>query len=302
MVNIIFLIIGLILGFTFGYLLERIREGRVREKSAHVLRNEIEILCEDIETDFKAVESAKKLEKSTGILKEKLYLSAYFLSSSMYGIDAYESYLDKIYLFQSNTQKAIMGFYTVIKKIKRDLGSIQPTLKIKDIPYQLIKDLYKKQHELREQSLEKAKLCIKELGKEKKLDMRKCKRNIILIFGYLLIVAILFIPYTKPYAKYTEKKGWQKKDGFMFTPIFIYKLFNPEKSEYEYILDKKPPEFSEEVDKFMEEEEYKKLTKSDIRKYKLRLEFFICELAIVLLIGIFTYILFCVVLRKYERE
>jgi len=176
-------------------MLERIKEGRLKEKSADVLKNEIEVLCKDIKEDFKLVKSAKEGEKPEGILEEKLYLVAYLLSPSMYGIDAYDSYLDKIYLFQSNTQKAIMSFYIIIKKIIRDLGSIQATLENKDVPDQLIKDLYAKQYKFRKKALEKAKLCSKELGKGRKQDMSKYKRNIFLIFGYLLIIWILFVPY-----------------------------------------------------------------------------------------------------------
>ena len=163
LINVGFLIVGLILGFLFGYTLERIKECRLRNKCADVLKNEIEVSCEDITEDFKLVENAKTVETPEGMLEEKIHIAAFLLSPSMYNIDAYESYLDKIFLFKSHTQKVIMNFYSVIKKIKRDLGSIQTIVKDIDVPDELVKDWFEKQYKLRETALEKAKLCLAEL-------------------------------------------------------------------------------------------------------------------------------------------
>lgn len=202
MTNIAFLIVGLILGFLFSFILELVRERRLSEKSAGVIKNEIEVCIKDIKEDFKLVKSAKEGEKPEGWIEEKLFLIAFLLSASMYSTEAYDVYLSKIYLFRSNTQKAIMGFYSIIKKIRGDKGSIETAIRDKDIPGDLIKDLYKKQHKYRKKALEEAKLCSKELEKEKKIrsiyefiklegGMNKAQKKIISI--WLFFSSGLFI-------------------------------------------------------------------------------------------------------------
>ncbi|MFQ6118451.1 MAG: hypothetical protein ACE5KE_01040 [Methanosarcinales archaeon] len=170
--NVFFLIIGLILGivigYIIGYLLERVKEGRLRKKSAGILKNEIEVICEDIKKDFEYVEKFKSSEKPTNIQEERLYLSAFFFSRSVYGTSYYESYMNKIYLFQNNTQKALISFYNDIFKIKRDIGSIRATVENMNIPNEAIKDYYEIQCKFRENALEKANFCFQELDKEKK--------------------------------------------------------------------------------------------------------------------------------------
>ena len=74
--------------------------------------------------------------------------------------------------------------------------------------------------------------------------MKKCKRNIFLIFGYLLIMAGLFLPY-----------DWKE---FEFLPIIIAKGY------------------------------------LDI----IEVEVLITEIAVILALGGFAYIIFCVVLKK----
>jgi len=336
------------MGLTFGYMLERIKEGRLKEKSADVLKNEIEVLCKDIKEDFKLVESAKEGEKPEGILEEKIYLGAYLLSPSMYGIDAYDSYLGKIYLFQSNTQKAIMSFYIIIKKIIRDLGSIQATLENKDVPDQLIKDLYAKQYKLRKKALEKAELCSKELGKGRKQDMSKYKRNILLIFGYLLIIWILFVPYRGEIYHLVEVKkypedwpspsssepqntaiqdAWEDlptvqivghkkiiresldKNEFKLLPLYVANVVNHrnfikwkkqlEEELYNHVYKEKKITIEQ---LFHLQEEFIKKYNGEFRYDKLRFDFFLTELTIILLVGGCAYILFCVVLRKDEKK
>jgi len=101
--------------------------------------------------------------------------------------------------------------------------------------------------------------------------MKKCKRNVILIFGYLAIVSILFVPIYAP--EYSPKKHFWHKKTFMFTPIFISKVIRQGRFNImEYI-----------------------------KRYRLRLDFFLTEIAFILLTGGFAYILFCVVLRKEKR-
>lgn len=93
--------------------------------------------------------------------------------------------------------------------------------------------------------------------------MSKCKRNIILIFGYLLIIVILFIPYISGY--YIDRTAI-KKEGYMFLPLFINAKLNKPHQNFNI--------------------------KSDV---------LITEIALIVLGGGFAYILFCVVLRK-EKE
>ncbi|MCP2519398.1 hypothetical protein NLC82_00635 [Candidatus Aminicenantes bacterium AC-335-A11] len=139
----------------------------MRKKSAEIFKNEIEVICKDIEKDFEYVGSFKFLKSPINIQKEKLYLGAFLLSPSVYGTSIYESYKNKIYLFKNNTQKALISFYDTIFKIKRDISSIRTIIENVDIPKQAIKDTYEKQYKLRENALKKAIFCFQELEKEK---------------------------------------------------------------------------------------------------------------------------------------
>jgi len=90
--------------------------------------------------------------------------------------------------------------------------------------------------------------------------MRKCKRNVLLIFGYLLIIASLFIPYSSGY--YAGRTAIRKA-GYMFLPLFINAKINRPHMNF--------------------------CINSDI---------LITEIALIVLIAGFAYILFCVALRK----
>lgn len=117
--------------------------------------------------------------------------------------------------------------------------------------------------------------------------MIKCKKNIFLVFGYLLIVAILFVPYASwsivdvrkamtqelEYRVAEARRKSPPKAGFMFTPIFIYKQLFDRKQVLDYNL-------------YL------------ITNHKVKYSLLITELAIIIFIGGFAYILFCVVLRK----
>jgi len=52
--------------------------------------------------------------------------------------------------------------------------------------------------------------------KKKRNKMCRCKRNVLLIFGYLLVMAILFLPY---------KEGIHSKAGYTFLPLYIVSEF-----------------------------------------------------------------------------
>lgn len=120
--------------------------------------------------------------------------------------------------------------------------------------------------------------------------MRKCKRNILLIFGYLLIWAILFIPFSKPYSS---------ENGYMFSPIFIYKFYKAKKIEAEYYSQKKEIKTEQENEKYSFLDEFVPL---DIYEnlIELRSALFLYQVLLILFCGGFAYIIFCVVLRKRE--
>lgn len=138
------------------------------------------------------------------------------------------------------------------------------------------------------------------------LYVSKCKRNILLVFGYLLIVIVLFIPYSKTndFVEYSEGILWFKKEGFIFSPIFLYKKIIPEEisQEKKIKLEKYKSNrdtkiiFSKDWSK--EKERFPEITESDLKKYAIRIEVLISEVAIVFLTTGFAYILFCVPLRK----
>lgn len=203
--------------------------------------------------------------------------------------------------------------------------------------------------------------------------MVKCKRNILLIFGYLLIIPLLFLPCQKTVFNYSGERINVRKD-VIFLPFFINKIVKFEKykdwekievpiilkhleeirikekeirtredvlgnwAAYgEFLLDPEIKLDSEELEylkgmriwlgenydtkkfrndiKHLKSEIYE-LKEIDLEKkkefnnkfgekpyhYKLIVEIFSTELVIILLAGGFTYILFCVALKKREKK
>lgn len=97
--------------------------------------------------------------------------------------------------------------------------------------------------------------------------MKKCERSIVLIFGYLLIMSILFIPYSEFRRKGPPSNSYfEKKSGYMFLPLFIAaKIQSPWRIT---------------------------------RTVEINTELLTTELFLILFFAGFAYILFCVVLRK----
>jgi len=94
--------------------------------------------------------------------------------------------------------------------------------------------------------------------------MSKCKRNILLIFGYLLIMVLLFVPYS---SKIINDLGYGAKTikivdgyGYLFLPFCF------------------------------------------VRKARINFELLSTEIAAIIFVGGFAYILFCVVLRKEKKR
>jgi hypothetical protein len=135
-------------------------------------------------------------------------------------------------------------------------------------------------------------------------EMSKCKRNILLIFGYFIIMAILFVPYSKRDVP-KPQPGFQldqslytipKRNGFILTPILISKIIKANKEieiSKEGII--KSKEKSNTINNF---KEYAIV----IGIYQLKLDFFFTEITLIFLTSGFAYILFCLVLRKSKKK
>ncbi len=165
--------------------------------------------------------------------------------------------------------------------------------------------------------------------------MNKCKKNILLIFGYLLFVAFLIVPYSSfsiekkrlpdfsQWEKEQEKKGL--KPGFPPCPELFPK--EEKKEEKKFVLPPFPDLFAKEEEKkelesglrpfsdYFKPTNYEKVViihrKSGwvFSPYMLisKRHFFInwntlaVETAVILLIAGFSYILFCIVLKKGNK-
>ncbi len=106
--------------------------------------------------------------------------------------------------------------------------------------------------------------------------MKSCTRNILLIFGILLIFALMFIPYRSTHIKYqvnshsmTNYKITAHKSGYMF--VFKY-------------LKLKSQEISD--------------PGTDHDSYVFNKTLFLIEMIIVIVLALSDYFLFCVILRK----
>ena len=108
------------------------------------------------------------------------------------------------------------------------------------------------------------------------------QKNIFLIFGYLLTIALLFMPY-----KFQDIGGRKSKNGIMFTPIFLVKYFKYESLKNEI---------------FKDVSTFEKFADKEISGYRARSDLLVTELAFILLIGGFAYILFCVVLKRNKQN
>ena len=166
--NIIFLILGLIIGISFYYLIERLKEGRLRKNIARIFKNEILILDEDVKRDLDSIKKVNSSEQPENIQIERSYLGAFILSQSIYGMSVFHSHVDKLYLFNQRTQKAMLSLYNFIWKIKNDIPSLRPLAEKIDYPGQAVKDIYEIQLKLRETTVEIAEECIQFLEDEKK--------------------------------------------------------------------------------------------------------------------------------------
>lgn len=168
--------------------------------------------------------------------------------------------------------------------------------------------------------------------------MNKCKRSIFLIFGYLLILAVVFIPcvYNSyvipeyynleteetvkwPYefneismSNLTPRSGIAKRfvsNEIKLVPFLIISVVKH--GNYTKWRKRTEKEINEaqKGKKIFTTEEILLLEVRFIEKYggifyfyELNTEFFLMEIAIILFVGSLAYILFCVMLRKEKRR
>lgn len=120
--------------------------------------------------------------------------------------------------------------------------------------------------------------------------MSGCKRSILLIFGALLFIAILIVPYnsthvsfkTDPYSR-DKLRITTKKSGYLFLPHYLSlrsRKSQPLKAKSYWSRDE------------------------DIGwdLYEFNSNLFIIEIAIIMLAGGFDYIIFCRVLLRHKRK
>jgi len=126
------------------------------------------------------------------------------------------------------------------------------------------------------------------------------------------MLAIFFVPYKKPYIN---------KSGFMLSPIYFCEEYKFKKviEEYELKLlekSKDPESYINELTKMSDKQSNLKTDKEKLEYYswlgvpnhikrdmiRLKKGLFITELIIILSAGIFTYILFCIVLEKHKKR
>lgn len=166
--------------------------------------------------------------------------------------------------------------------------------------------------------------------------MRKCKRNILLVFCILLIIIILFFPcseeaYFIPALEVVDVGVYindepvkQNDKQIPIDPIekklmakirynFIVSYLT-EYSSLKKFLDwkenrlkklnemaEKYPSYTISTEEMKFEEAFKKKYNNNFTFYRLKLSLILIELAIIILIACFSYILFCVVLRKEKK-
>jgi len=110
------------------------------------------------------------------------------------------------------------------------------------------------------------------------MGMNKCKKNILLIFGYLLFVAFLIVPYS---SFTTEEKRLKDGKGAHFSDYF-------EPTNYEMV------EISHSKSGWVFSP-YMLISK---RRFFINWNTLAVETAVILLIAGFAYIIFCITVKK----
>ena len=160
--NNFYLILGLLIGFFFGYLIERLKDRRRRNGISSLLKNEITNCGEDAAADLKMISESTDLKaESNVILRQKLSLGGFLISRAMYATTVFESNLSFLWLFKAETQQALINFYNIVFKLKNDFATLRELLKPIEWPPDAIKDTYSRQIKYRDELITKARECIR---------------------------------------------------------------------------------------------------------------------------------------------
>ncbi len=106
--------------------------------------------------------------------------------------------------------------------------------------------------------------------------MKSCTKNIIFIFGFLLVFVLLFIPYRSTHIKFkldphslTTYKMTTHKSGY----LLVFKYFKLKSNK-------------------------KSVPGTDLDSYAFNKTLFLVEIIILIVLASFDYFLFCIVFRK----
>jgi len=120
--------------------------------------------------------------------------------------------------------------------------------------------------------------------------MSGCKRAIFLIFGALLLTAVLIVPYNSTHVRFKadpysrdQLRITSKKSGYLFLPHYLS------------LRSKKPQPLK--ARSYWSRDEG-----IGLDLYEFNTGLFIVEIVIILLAGCFDYVIFCVVLLKPKRD
>jgi hypothetical protein len=152
--NNFYLILGLLIGFSFSYIIELLKDCRRRKGIKSLLRNEILNCGADADVDLKTVSDSPDIKAEQEDTKRQiLSLAAFLISRAMYGTIAFESNIRFLWLFKDNTQRKILNFYNTIFKLKKDFATTIELIKPdgpKNWPPNAIKSTYERQVQYRE--------------------------------------------------------------------------------------------------------------------------------------------------------
>jgi hypothetical protein len=156
-VNILFLALGIILGFVIAYIVERLKEGRTRRRIAIVLKNEISSCSRSARKELDNLNKIPNIPSD--IQQERIFLASFLLSREVFVTIFFDIYKMNIHLFREETQKAVAIFYTLIFVLIEDIQKINPLIDKPTQPSEAIEDFYKIQIKLRTDIIETAKYC-----------------------------------------------------------------------------------------------------------------------------------------------
>ena len=110
--NIFFLFLGVVVALIITYVIDRLKEGRMRRKVAEVIRNEISNCSESANIDLNNLENI--INTPVGVRNDRTTLTQFLLLREVFATTFFDIYKNSIHLFREETQKAISKFYTLM--------------------------------------------------------------------------------------------------------------------------------------------------------------------------------------------